>query len=59
MDGTIMPLLEKCWLEGFNASQNGTEETENPYPKHTKESHFWQEGWWEGFLNENKICSEK
>jgi ribosome modulation factor len=55
MDFTDMPLLEHCWLQGFKASETGLDETINPYPQHSKEAHFWQEGWWEYFFNENDI----
>jgi len=57
MEGITTPLVEQCWLEGFQASQSGTDESKNPYPQNTKQSHFWQEGWWEGFFNEGNICS--
>lgn len=57
MDCTDMPLLEHCWLQGFKASLNGTDESANPYPRHSKESHYWQEGWWEHFFNEADIRS--
>jgi hypothetical protein len=55
MDCIEMPLLEHCWLLGFKASQAGVEESQNPYPKFSKEAHYWQEGWWEYFFNEGKI----
>lgn len=55
MDCTDMPLLEQCWLQGFKASEAGTDEGANPYPKFTKEAHYWQEGWWEHFFNEGDI----
>lgn len=51
-----MPLLEHCWLQGFKASQAGSDEANNPYPMHSSEAHYWREGWWEQFFNENNIC---
>lgn len=54
MEGLDMPLLELCWLQGFRASQQGEEEEDNPYPKHSKEAHYWQEGFWEGFFKEGQ-----
>jgi ribosome modulation factor len=57
MEFTEMPLLEQCWLQGFKASLNGVDESANPYPRHSKESHYWREGWWEQFFNEGDIRS--
>jgi ribosome modulation factor len=57
MNCTETPQLEHCWLQGFKASQLGADEANNPYPKHSKRAHFWQEGWWEYFFNEGNIRS--
>lgn len=50
-----MPRVEICWIQGFKASQNDIDESENPYPKHSVQAHYWQEGWWEGLLSEGQV----
>ncbi len=47
--------LELCWLHGFKAFHEETDELSNPYPKGTKYAHYWQEGWWEGFYNTDNL----
>lgn len=51
------PRVEICWIQGFLASQNGLDESLNPYPKHSVHAHYWQEGWWEGLFKEGQIRS--
>jgi hypothetical protein len=52
---TPILLLEVCWLAGEKAYYNGQEEQDNPYAAHTREAHFWSEGWWEACLNEGNL----
>lgn len=48
-------LLEVCWLAGAKAYYNGQEESDNPYPAHSRESDFWNDGWWEACLDEGNL----
>jgi hypothetical protein len=47
--------LEENWLDGYECAQRDVGEDANPYAMGTKEYHEWNEGWWAGFYNEEKV----
>ena len=49
------PVLEDCWMEGFESAQVMLSEEDNPYKKDTVEYFHWLEGWWSGFYGEEPI----
>lgn len=56
---TTQHTLEEIWTEGYLDAQNSKREYEkNPYPLHSREHHFWAEGWMSGFYDEKPLFSE-
>ncbi len=49
------PLLEDCYLDGYECATNDADESENPYKMCTLESDMWLDGWWAGFYEEQKL----
>lgn len=47
-----MPDLNGVLLDGRDSAENGLLLEDNPYPKHSKEYLYWNEGWWAGFYEE-------
>ena len=47
--------LELCWLAGFRSFHRDVDVSANPFRLGTKEAHYWQEGWWEGFYNTDNL----
>ncbi len=39
-------LLDQCWVQGCIAGLDDLDEVANPYPYGTKESQYWNDGWW-------------
>ena len=50
-----VPELEHCWLEGYEASDVGSEEEHNPYSEGSCESEHWITGWWASFYGEEPL----
>ncbi len=49
------PDLEGVWLDGQDCAENQLALEENPYPENSTEYHYWSEGWWAGFYEEEKL----
>ncbi|MFN7097548.1 MAG: hypothetical protein ACK4PR_08320 [Gammaproteobacteria bacterium] len=50
-----IPDLDENWLDGYESAQHEHPEEANPYQLGTAEYQQWNEGWWAGFFNEEKI----
>lgn len=53
------PLLEDCWLEGYEFASNNLPENDNPYEKDTSEYEYWCQGWWAGYFGEAPLFTEE
>lgn len=58
-----VPHLETCWMEGYAYSQRFSEssfnsERYNPYPRGSKASSYWQEGFDSGLFDEAILFPE-
>lgn len=52
------PNLEECYLFGFEAAKGGLDEHENPFSVDSKESFYWQEGYWDAMYEEKPLFDE-
>lgn len=52
-----MPAVEVAWMAGYETSQWGQDEAENPYSPKEREFFAWQEGWWHGFYEIKPLYS--
>jgi hypothetical protein len=50
-----VPDLDENWLDGYESAQHETPEESNPYQVGSAEYQQWNEGWWAGFFNEEKL----
>ena len=53
------PPLEHCYQYGYQAAQNGSDESENPFIDHhcREEKEYWLQGWWDSFYGIKPIFS--
>ena len=50
------PSLEECYRHGFLMSNDGADESENPFEGRGKqESELWSQGWWDSFYGEEPM----
>ncbi len=45
------------WLEGYESANDNIDADANPYLIDSEDYHYWQEGWWAGFYNEEPSFS--
>lgn len=50
-----VPDLDENWLDGYESAQSDSPEEANPYQIGSTEYQQWNEGWWAGFFNEEKL----
>lgn len=53
------PDLQGVWLDGKDCAKSNLSLDENPFPKDSKEYLYWNEGWWAGLYDEDKIVSRQ
>ncbi len=52
------PSLEECYRHGFLMSQEGIDESENPFSERgLREAEFWSQGWWDALYDEKPMFS--
>lgn len=50
-----LPDLEETWLDGYESAIHGGLEESNPYSLASAEYEHWNEGWWAGYFDEEKL----
>lgn len=51
--------VEQCWQEGYDSCGQNLDATDNPYEQSSKEYHYWNEGWWCSYYNEDPVFNER
>lgn len=51
--------LDVIWMEGYAHGSDELTDQDNPYPKHSREAQFWDEGWVAAFYEENPLFPEQ
>ena len=49
------PRVEEAYWYGYECSKADIEESHNPFSDLSREGHYWTEGWWDAFYDQDPI----